>query len=68
MATFGRYLQEDALIWNQYGLQWKIWADQQECFQINEILVYLAKRYNTAVRRHCTDWYEIWALTDHEIY
>ena len=22
----------------------------------------------TAVRRHCTDWYEIWALTDHEIY
>ena len=45
MATFGRYLQEDALIWNQYGLQWKIWADQQECFQINEILVYLAKKY-----------------------
>ena len=33
-----------------------------------------AKKYNkwyshiTAVRRHCTDWYEIWALTDHEIY
>ena len=24
--------------------------------------------YDTAVRRHCTDWYEIWALTDHEIY
>ena len=24
--------------------------------------------YTTAVRRHCTDWYEIWALTDHEIY
>ena len=24
--------------------------------------------FNTAVRRHCTDWYEIWALTDHEIY
>ena len=24
--------------------------------------------HNTAVRRHCTDWYEIWALTDHEIY
>ena len=24
--------------------------------------------YITAVRRHCTDWYEIWALTDHEIY
>ena len=24
--------------------------------------------YYTAVRRHCTDWYEIWALTDHEIY
>ena len=23
---------------------------------------------STAVRRHCTDWYEIWALTDHEIY
>ena len=23
---------------------------------------------DTAVRRHCTDWYEIWALTDHEIY
>ena len=22
----------------------------------------------TAVRRHCTDSYEIWALTDHEIY
>ena len=22
----------------------------------------------TAVRRHCTDWYEIWALTDHEIF
>ena len=22
----------------------------------------------TAVRRHCTDWYEIWALTEHEIY
>ena len=22
----------------------------------------------TAVRRRCTDWYEIWALTDHEIY
>ena len=22
----------------------------------------------TAVGRHCTDWYEIWALTDHEIY
>ena len=22
----------------------------------------------TAVRRHCTDWYEIWTLTDHEIY
>ena len=22
----------------------------------------------TAVRRHCTDWYEIWALTDPEIY
>ena len=22
---------------------------------------------STAVRRHCTDWYEIWALTDHEI-
>ena len=22
----------------------------------------------TAVRRHCTGWYEIWALTDHEIY
>merc|ERR1712240_239331 len=24
--------------------------------------------YSTAVRRHCTDWYEICALTDHEIY
>ena len=24
--------------------------------------------YTTAVKRHCTDWYEIWALTDHEIY
>ena len=24
--------------------------------------------FSTAVRRHCTDWYEIWALTDHEIY
>ena len=24
--------------------------------------------YSTAVRRHCTDWYEILALTDHEIY
>ena len=24
--------------------------------------------HSTAVRRHCTDWYEIWALTDHEIY
>ena len=23
---------------------------------------------STAVRRHCTDWYEIGALTDHEIY
>ena len=23
---------------------------------------------STAVRRHCTDWYEIWALTDHKIY
>ena len=23
---------------------------------------------STAVRRHCSDWYEIWALTDHEIY
>ena len=22
----------------------------------------------TAVKRHCTNWYEIWALTDHEIY
>ena len=22
----------------------------------------------TAVKRHCTDWYEICALTDHEIY
>ena len=22
----------------------------------------------TAVGRHCTDWYEIWALIDHEIY
>ena len=22
----------------------------------------------TAVRRHCADWYEIWALTDHESY
>ena len=22
----------------------------------------------TAVMRHCTYWYEIWALTDHEIY
>ena len=22
----------------------------------------------TAVRRRCTDWYEIWALRDHEIY
>ena len=22
----------------------------------------------TAVRRHCTDWYKIWALTDHAIY
>ena len=22
----------------------------------------------TAVRRHCTYWYEIWALTDHEIF
>ena len=22
----------------------------------------------TAEKRHCTDWYEIWALTDHEIY
>ena len=26
------------------------------------------KSHSTAVRRHCTDWYEIWALTDHEIY
>ena len=23
--------------------------------------------YITAVRRHCTDWYEIWVFTDHEI-
>ena len=25
-------------------------------------------KYFTAVRRHCTDWYETGALTDHEIY
>ena len=25
-------------------------------------------KWHTAVRRHCTDWYETWALTDHEIY
>ena len=25
-------------------------------------------KYVTAVRRNCTDRYEIWALTDHEIY
>ena len=31
------------------------------CHQLSEIT-------STAVRRHCTDWYEIWALTDHEIY
>ena len=23
---------------------------------------------STGVRRHCTDWYKIWALRDHEIY
>ena len=28
----------------------------------------LGGSHDTAVRRHCTDWYEIWALTDHEIY
>ena len=28
----------------------------------------IAARYFTAIRRHCTDWYEIWALIDHEIY
>ena len=28
----------------------------------------LVRSSSTAVRRHCTDWYEIWALTDHEIY
>ena len=22
----------------------------------------------TAVKRHCSDWYEIWALTDHDLY
>ena len=26
------------------------------------------KSHSTAVKRHCTDWYEIWALKDHEIY
>ena len=31
-------------------------------------LVLWVKSVFTAVRRHCTDWYEIWALTDHEIY
>ena len=45
MATFGAIFTRRALIWNQYSLQWKIWADQQKCFQINEILLYFAKRY-----------------------
>ena len=26
------------------------------------------KLQHTAVKRHCIDWYELWALTDHEIY
>ena len=32
-----------------------------------DILLAPSYRY-TAVKRHCTDWYELWALTDHEIY
>ena len=30
--------------------------------------MFFERQYITAVRRHCTDWYEIWALTDHENY
>ena len=41
------------------------------CHLINiwgHVLLTTCKTPSTAVRRHCTDWYEIWALTDHEIY
>ena len=32
------------------------------------LLIISLLKYFTAVRRHCTDWYETGALTDHEIY
>ena len=55
----------DRLIDNCY----KQWIYKNIC----QLLFYVNQRFKaelcyTAVRRHCTDWYEIWALTDHEIY
>ena len=41
----------------------------QKLFHIHsQLQIQIQIFFLTAVRRHCTDWYEIWALTDHEIY
>ena len=36
--------------------------------ELGQTLIMASPLSTTAVKRHCTDWYEKWALTDHEIY
>ena len=53
-------------------LYWRLQGDRPcscDRFEMRLTSVrHLVQKLCTAVRRHCTDWYEIWALTDHEIY
>ena len=55
----------------EYNILKKDWETENNTNEFGGMIRFDFQIYETkgtAVRRHCTDWYEIWALTDHEIY
>ena len=69
------YLQKDQRATNNFSsklhLRWMqtlFTTTSTTLLLLLPLFYHCTNTHTTAVMRHCTDWYEIWALTEHELF